>query len=69
MMATDIERISRLETEVGQMKIDIAVAQTDIQSVKNKLDKIDQNINKLLWLVGGAIVLAILKTTFGGSLF
>lgn len=69
MMPTETERITRLESDVGQMKIDIAVAQTDIQSVKNKLDKIDQNINKLLWLVGGAIVLAILKTTFGGSLF
>ena len=56
MMPTETERITRLESDVGQMKIDIAVAQTDIQSVKNKLD-------------GGAIVLAILKTTFGGSLF
>jgi archaellum component FlaC len=68
-MATDQERIKKLEDEQVLMKIDIAVAKTDITSVKDKLNKIDQNVNKLLWLVGGAIILAILKATFGGGLF
>lgn len=68
-MPTDSERISVLEGEMVAMKVDIAVAKSDIQMVKGKLDKIDSNINKLLWLVGGAIILAILKATFGGGLF
>lgn len=69
-MATEQERITKLEGEVVTMKIQIAVAQTDIATVKGKLDKIDANVNKLLWLVGGALILAILKVTFSkGGLF
>lgn len=68
-MPNEIERITILENEVTQLKIDVAVAKSDIATVKEKLNKIDVNVNKLLWLVGGAIILAILKTTFGGGLF
>lgn len=68
-MATEQERITSLESEMVLVKIDLAVAKSDIKMVKDKLDKIDVNINKLLWLVGGGIILAILKVTFGGGLF
>jgi archaellum component FlaC len=68
-MATDQERITSLESDMVQVKINLAVAQSDIATVKEKLNKIDVNVNKLLWLVGGAIILAVLKATFGGGLF
>jgi archaellum component FlaC len=52
MMATEQERIQKLEDEMLTIKIDVAVAKSDITGIKNKLDKIDLNVSKLVWLVG-----------------
>lgn len=58
-----------LEGRVTSLEIRMAVTENNVQKIETKLDKIDQNLNKLLWLVGGAIILAVLKMTFGGELF
>lgn len=67
-MATEQERITNLETEMITVKIDVAVAKSDINMVKGKLDKIDTNINKLTWIVVGAVILAVLNSVLGGNL-
>jgi hypothetical protein len=48
------KRISNLETRV-------AIAENNITAINQKLDKIDANISKLIWLVMAAIVGAVLK--------
>lgn len=57
------------EGRLTSLEIRMAVAESNIKEFRGKLDKIDNNINKLTWIVIGAVVLAILKSTFGGGLF
>lgn len=58
-----------VEGRVTSLEIRMAVTENNVQKIETKLDNIDKNLNKLLWLVGGAIILAVLKMTFGGELF
>jgi hypothetical protein len=68
MMATEQERIQKLEDEMLTIKIDVAVAKSDITGIKNKLDKIDLNVSKLVWLVVGSVVLAIINMALNGGI-
>lgn len=61
-MSTEQERLNKLESEMIEVKIDVAVAKSDISMVKGKLDKIDTNISKLTWIVVAAVLGAILKS-------
>lgn len=56
------------EGRLTSLEIRMAVAESNIKEFGKKLDKIDANISKLIWIVGTAIILAILKSTFGGEL-
>lgn len=66
-MATEQEQLDVLKSEMIAVKIDVAVAKSDINMVKGKLDKIDTNISKLTWIVVGAVVLAILNSVLKGG--
>jgi archaellum component FlaC len=67
MPTTEVERIEKLEEEMLLMKIDLAVAKSDISTIKGKLDKIDMNVSKLVWLVVGAVLLAIINVVLNGG--
>jgi hypothetical protein len=62
------ERIVVLENSVQDLKTRLAVAERDIDEINKKLDKIETNTNKLLWLVGGFIILAVLGYVFDPSI-
>lgn len=53
---------STLEGRVNSLEIRMAVAESNIQEIGKKLDKIDANINKLTWIVVIAVLGAILKS-------
>jgi hypothetical protein len=58
------ERLRALEGKVQDIWTRLAVAERDIGEINKKLDKIETNTNKLLWLVGGFIILAVLGYVF-----
>lgn len=62
------EEVAELRGEVGDLKIRVAVAESNISEVKSKLNKIDTNISKLLWLVGAAILAIIINILFKGGI-
>lgn len=49
------KRISNLETRVS-------IAENNITTINQKLDKIDSNISKLIWMVLAAIIGAVLRS-------
>ena len=60
-VAANKQDISDLKSEVSNLKTRVAVAENNINAVFNKLDKIDSNTSKLLWIVIGAVVGGLLK--------
>lgn len=62
-MATEIERIDKLEGDMVDVRVRLGVAESDIKSVKETLKKIDHNISKVLWgVIGtfGTVLLGII---------
>jgi len=48
------------DSEIQQLKIDVAVAKSDIQAVKQNLQEIKNNLNKLHWWIMGVMATGIL---------
>lgn len=65
---TNEEEISSLKSEVNDLKIRVTVAETNIKTVTDSVKEIKQNTSKLVWLVGGALVLTILNLIIKGGL-
>lgn len=63
----DQERIAKLEDEVVELKIASEVNKRDIKEVKDSVSKIEGNTNKLVWLVGSFIILAVLSVILKGG--
>lgn len=61
-------RVSSLENKNITQEIAIAVLKSNQKEVDKKLDKIDNNISKLTWIVITAVVLAILQSVFKGGI-
>jgi uncharacterized coiled-coil protein SlyX len=61
-------RVSTLENKNITQEIEIAVLKSNQKEVDKKLDKIDNNISKLTWIVISAVVLAILNSVFDGGI-
>jgi predicted sugar kinase len=57
-----------MEGRITALEIRVAVAESNIKEFGRKLDKIDNSIGKLTWIVIGAVVMAVLKSTFGGGI-
>jgi hypothetical protein len=55
------------EGRITSLEIRVAVAESNIKEFRGKLDKIDANINKLTWIVIGAVVLAIVNSVLKGG--
>lgn len=56
-----------LEGRITSLEIRMAVAESNQKEFGRKLDDIKANINKLTWIVIGAVVLAILQTVLKGG--
>lgn len=67
-MTEVVKNDSTLEGRLTSLEIKVAVLESNQQAVDKKLDKIDTNISKLTWIVVGAVVLAVLKSVFGGAI-
>lgn len=60
-MEGNVERLSRLEERVTALETRTAVNESDIRTLKEKLDKIDNNTTWVLRLIIGAVITGILK--------
>lgn len=56
-----MERVTKLENDVNNLFIRLAVVESDIKNVYKKLDRIDAHVTWLLYIVIGAIIAAILN--------
>lgn len=65
---SDQERIQTLETEVVDLKIRMRVNELGVEELKMTVKEIKQNTSKIVWLVGSALILAILQFVFKGGL-
>lgn len=66
-MATEQERLDKLEEKQREHEVRLAVAESDIKTIKTSISKIEGNTSKILWLVGSAIIIALLNLIFKGS--
>jgi hypothetical protein len=62
------EEIRILKEDVTDLKIRMKVAETNIETVTKSVTEIKNNTSKLVWLVGGALVLTILNLIIKGGL-
>lgn len=65
---SDQERIAKLEIDVVQLRIETEVNKMAIGELKTTVTEIKQNTNKIVWLVGSALILALLNLIFKGGL-
>jgi chaperonin cofactor prefoldin len=60
------EKVATLESRVSNLETRVAVAERDIQGINQKLDKIDGNLTRLMWIVIIAVVGALLRLVVAG---
>ena len=58
----------QVQREITDLKIRMTVAETNIKTVTDSVKDIKNNTNKLVWLVGGALILTILNLIIKGGL-
>lgn len=61
------ERIGKLEEDMTYVKTRLAVAESNIQDVKEDLTSIKNNTNWILRLIIGAIIMAVLGLILKGG--
>lgn len=66
-MATEQERLDKLEEKVRGLEVRAAVMESDINTIKISISKIEGNTSKIIWLVGSAIVIALLNLIIKGG--
>lgn len=62
------ERIQKLENEMVEVKITQKVHELSIGELRATVKEIKSNTNKIVWLVGSALILAVLNFIFRGGL-
>lgn len=65
---TDPERITALEMEVVELRIASEVNKRDIKEVRDSVKDIKSNTNKIVWLVGSALIVYILNAILKGGI-
>lgn len=65
---SDQERIQVLENDVVDLKIRMKVNEMAIGELKTSVNEIKSNTSKIVWLVGTALILAILQFILNGGL-
>lgn len=66
-MPTEKERIESLEKDVSTLKIEMAVAKSEIGTIKDTLSKINNNTTWTIRLIIGAIILALINLVLKGG--
>jgi chromosome segregation ATPase len=67
-MATEQEQIDLLRADVSDIKTRLAIAENNIEKIEQKLDKIDTNLNKVMWILITAVLLAVLNVVIKGGI-
>jgi hypothetical protein len=62
------ERIVILEREVVDLKIRMRVNELGVEELKATVTEIKKNTSKIVWLVGSALILAVLQFIVKGGL-
>lgn len=66
-MATDKERIDKLEVDMVDVKTRLAVAESNIEEMSRRLEKIDSNTSWTVKLLLSGFIVAILKLILKGG--
>ena len=66
-MATEQERLDKLEENQRNHEVRLAVAESDIKSIKNDISSIKNNTTWLLRIVIGAILAGLLGLVLKGG--
>lgn len=66
-MATDKERIDKLEVDMVDVKTRLAVAESNIEEMSRRLEKIDSNTSWTVRLLLSGFIVAILKLILKGG--
>lgn len=65
----DVEQeIKDLKKQVSDLDFRTKINERDIQAITAKLDKIEGNTSKIMWLIITAVVLALLNTIIKGGI-
>jgi hypothetical protein len=65
----DVEQeIKDLKRQVSDLDFRTKINERDIQAITAKLDKIEGNTSKIMWLIITAVVLALLNTIIKGGI-
>ena len=62
------QRVSNLESDMNDVKIRIAVAESDIKSVKKDVSDIKNDTNWIRRTITGAIITALCTGIIGGAI-
>lgn len=65
---TEKERIQILEDEVVDLKIRMKVNELGVEELKTTVKEIKGNTSKIVWLVGTALVLAVVQFIIKGGI-
>jgi hypothetical protein len=68
-MGENFSHDGSVEGRVTSLELRMALAENNIGDIVKKLDKIDNNISKLIWIVVGAVILAVLNVVLKGGAF
>ena len=66
-MATDKERIDKLEVDMANVKTRLAVAESNIEEMSRRLEKIDSNTSWTVRLLLSGFIVAILNLILKGG--
>lgn len=66
-MATDKERIDKLEVDMVDVKTRLAVAESNIEEMSRRLEKIDNNTSWTVRLLLSGIIVAVLNLILKGG--
>lgn len=66
-MATDKERIDKLEVDMTDVKTRLAVAESNIEEMSRRLEKIDSNTSWTVRLLLSGFIVAILNLILKGG--
>lgn len=66
-MATDKERIDKLEADMVNVKTRLAVAESNIEEMSRRLEKIDNNTSWTVRLLLSGIIVAVLNLILKGG--
>lgn len=66
-MATDKERIDKLEVDMVDVKTRLAVAESNIEEMSRRLEKIDNNTSWTVRLLVSGFIIAVLNLILKGG--